>query len=56
MGPRNCIGMRLALHESMIAMAHVLKRARFVVCDETQVGNTNMHVQPTTVVTNSEQD
>ncbi|KAK2163276.1 hypothetical protein NP493_1469g00025 [Ridgeia piscesae] len=37
MGPRNCIGMRLALHESMIAMSHALRRAKFVVCEQTQI-------------------
>ena len=37
MGPRNCIGMRLALHESYIAMAHLLRKAKLVVCEHTQV-------------------
>lgn len=36
-GPRNCIGMRLALMEVKMAIVHVLQKVRLVTCKETQV-------------------
>ncbi|XP_045213917.2 cytochrome P450 3A29-like [Mercenaria mercenaria] len=36
-GPRNCIGMRLALVEAKIALVYLLRKLRFVRCDKTQV-------------------
>ena len=36
-GPRNCIGMRLALTEIKVAACHVLKGYRVVTCEKTQV-------------------
>ncbi|XP_045213915.2 cytochrome P450 3A24-like [Mercenaria mercenaria] len=36
-GPRNCIGMRLALVEAKIALVYLLRKIRFVKCDKTQV-------------------
>ncbi|XP_053393028.1 cytochrome P450 3A25-like [Mercenaria mercenaria] len=36
-GPRNCIGMRLALVEAKIALVYSLRKIRFVKCDKTQV-------------------
>ena len=37
-GPRNCIGMRLALLEMKIALVKLLQRFRVVTCEKTQVG------------------
>jgi cytochrome P450 family 3 subfamily A len=36
-GPRNCVGMRLALTELKMAAATILQRMKFVKCEETQV-------------------
>lgn len=36
-GPRNCVGMRLALMEMKMSMVHVLQKLKFVVCEKTQV-------------------
>lgn len=38
LGPRNCVGMRLALMELKMAMVYILQRLKFVVCKDTQVG------------------
>ena len=37
MGPRNCIGLRLALLEMKIAVAMLLSQYKIVTCDKTQV-------------------
>ena len=42
-GPRNCIGMRLALLEAKIGMAMVLQKLKFVQCEGTKVSDTIMH-------------
>lgn len=36
-GPRNCVGMRLALMELKMAMVYLLQRLKFVVCEETEI-------------------
>ena len=36
-GPRNCVGMRLALTELKMATVSILQTLKFVVCPETQV-------------------
>lgn len=43
-GPRHCIGMRLALVEAKLALAHVLRKVRFVRCDKTQVIHSDMMI------------
>ena len=45
LGPRNCIGMRLALMEMKMALVYILQRFRFEVCEETQVGVCYLFVQ-----------
>ena len=37
MGPRQCIGMRFALLEAKLALAHLLKNFKIVPCDKTPV-------------------
>lgn len=37
LGPRNCVGMRLALMELKMSMVHILQRLKFVVCEKTQI-------------------
>ena len=36
-GPRNCVGMRLALTELKMATVSILQTLKFVVCPETKV-------------------
>jgi len=36
-GPRNCVGMRLALTELKMATAAILQKMKFVKCRETQI-------------------
>jgi len=38
-GPRNCVGMRLALTELKISTVHILQKMKFSVCPETQVSS-----------------
>ena len=45
-GPRNCIGMRLALLEMKIALVKVFQRFRLVTCEKTQV---RMHIDKTAI-------
>ena len=40
LGPRNCIGMRLAMMEVKMAMVKLVQRYRFVTTKNTQVGHT----------------
>lgn len=37
MGPRNCLGMRMALVMVKLALVEVLQKCSFLVCDETEV-------------------
>ena len=37
LGPRMCIGMRLAMLEMKIALAHLVRTFRFLKCEETDV-------------------
>jgi len=36
-GPRNCVGMRLALTELKIATVYILQKLKFAISPETQV-------------------
>jgi len=36
-GPRNCVGMRLALTELKMSAATILQKLKFVTCPETQI-------------------
>ena len=36
-GPRNCIGMRLALQELKVAIIHVLRKVKVSKCKKTKV-------------------
>lgn len=36
-GPRNCVGMRLALMEIKMAAVYLLQRLKFVTCEETEI-------------------
>jgi cytochrome P450 len=36
-GPRNCIGMRLALMELKLVMAQTVKKFTFTTCDKTPI-------------------
>ena len=38
-GPRNCIGMRLAILQSKIAIAHIVMKFKIVPCSRTKVKN-----------------
>ncbi|WAQ95170.1 CP3A8-like protein [Mya arenaria] len=38
LGPRHCIGMRLAQVEAKVALVHLLRNFRFEKCDQTQLG------------------
>lgn len=37
MGPRNCVGMRLALIELKVALASIFQKFRLVTCEETEI-------------------
>lgn len=37
MGPRNCLGMRMALVMVKLALVEVLQKCSFLVCEETEV-------------------
>jgi len=43
-GPRNCVGMRLALTELKISTVQILLKMKFVVCPETQVSTSRVVV------------
>jgi cytochrome P450 len=36
-GPRHCLGMRLALMETKVALIHLVRKFRFHVCDKTNI-------------------
>ena len=36
-GPRHCVGMRLALMEMKMSVVHILQRFKLITCSETQV-------------------
>ncbi|CAG2121668.1 unnamed protein product, partial [Medioppia subpectinata] len=45
-GPRNCIGMRFALMEVKLCIAHIVKRFRFMKCAETEIPLQFMNLTP----------
>ncbi|XP_052791149.1 cytochrome P450 3A41-like [Mya arenaria] len=54
LGPRHCIGMRLAQVEAKVALVHLLRNFRFEKCDQTQVPLDLSHVgllRPRTPIT-----